>query len=73
MFRVAIGIREATLFHRVCRAQSSWLTQLIDFFDVIDYPISGYEPSTVLCEMHVHLWDCSVDYRCFIFYVHLTF
>lgn len=65
MFLVAIGIREATLIHKVCSEQNSWFTQLIDFFDVTDYPIAGYDPNTVLSEINVHLWNCSVDYRYF--------
>lgn len=28
-----------------------------------DYPIQGYTPLTNIMEMHLHLWDCSVDYR----------
>lgn len=28
-----------------------------------DYPIQGYTPLTNITEMHLHLWDCSVDYR----------
>lgn len=63
MIKVAIGIREATLRHKVCNGPSSWFAQLIDFFDVTDYPIAGYDPSSVLSEINVHLWNCSVDYR----------
>ncbi|KAK6635316.1 hypothetical protein RUM44_000567 [Polyplax serrata] len=62
-FRVAIGIREATLRHKVCKGPNSWFTQLVDFFDVTDYPIAGYDPCSVLSEINVHLWNCSVDYR----------
>lgn len=32
-----------------------WLAQ--------DYPIQGYTPLKNITEMHLHLWDCSVDYR----------
>lgn len=28
-----------------------------------DYPIQGYTPLTNIMEMHLHLWDCSIDYR----------
>lgn len=28
-----------------------------------DYPIEGYTPLTNIMEMHLHLWDCSIDYR----------
>lgn len=32
-------------------------------FNFQDYPIHGYTPLTNITEMHLHLWDCSVDYR----------
>ncbi|KAL0269663.1 UNVERIFIED_CONTAM: hypothetical protein PYX00_007315 [Menopon gallinae] len=63
MFRVAAGIRNATLRHIVCKGQTSWFTQLIDFFDVDNYPIAGHEPCSILTEINVHLWNCCVDYR----------
>lgn len=61
--RVACGIRGATLQHRVTSSSRSWFTQLLDFFDVFDYPVAGYEPLHIITELHQHLWDCAVDYR----------
>lgn len=61
--RVAVGVRLATLRHRMCAEPNSWFTQMIDFFDVLDYPIAGYNPMAVLTEFHLHLWDCAIDYR----------
>ncbi|XP_012255190.2 autophagy-related protein 2 homolog A [Athalia rosae] len=62
-FRVAVGIRNATLRHRMSSSQASWFTQLTDCLDVVDHPLAGYSPPGVLTELHLHLWDCSVDYR----------
>ncbi|XP_015584958.1 autophagy-related protein 2 homolog B [Cephus cinctus] len=62
-FRVAVGIRNATLRHRMCASQASWFTQLTDCFEVSDHPVAGYSPPGVLTELHLHLWDCAVDYR----------
>lgn len=62
-FRVAIGIRNATLRHRMSAPQSSWFSQLTDCLDVTDHPIAGYSPPGVLTELHLHLWDCAVAYR----------
>lgn len=61
--RVAVGLKMGTLKHRSCAEPNSWFTQLIDFFDVLDYPIAGYTPMSVLTEFHLHLWDCAIDYR----------
>lgn len=62
-FRVAIGMRNATLRHRMCSNATAWYTQLIDCLDVADYPVPGYVPPGVLTELHLHLWDCAIDYR----------
>ncbi|XP_032665002.1 autophagy-related protein 2 homolog A isoform X2 [Odontomachus brunneus] len=62
-FRVAVGMRNATLRHRMCSHATAWYTQLIDCLDVADYPVPGYAPPGVLTELHLHLWDCAVDYR----------
>ncbi|XP_049877954.1 autophagy-related protein 2 homolog A isoform X2 [Pectinophora gossypiella] len=59
---IALGIEQATLRHRGDKG-IAWLTQLMDVIDVLDYPVPGYTPSTVLSELHVHLWDCAIDYR----------
>ncbi|KAK7872956.1 hypothetical protein R5R35_004266 [Gryllus longicercus] len=62
-FRVAAGLRGATLRHRMGPSPHSWFTQFVDFFDVIDYPIAGYDPPGVITELQLHLWSCAVDYR----------
>nr|CAD7434456.1 unnamed protein product [Timema monikensis] len=62
-FRVAAGVRGATLRHRMCASNHSWFTQVMDFFDVMDYPVAGYNPPGVITELHMHFWDCAVDYR----------
>ncbi|XP_059053209.1 autophagy-related protein 2 homolog A isoform X2 [Achroia grisella] len=59
---IALGIEQATLRHRGDKS-IAWLTQLMDVIDVLDYPVPGYTPSIVLSELHVHVWDCAVDYR----------
>ncbi|XP_063242394.1 autophagy-related protein 2 homolog A [Bacillus rossius redtenbacheri] len=62
-FRVAAGLRGSTLRHRMCVSSHSWFTQLLDFFDVMDYPVAGYDPPGVITELHLHFWDCAIDYR----------
>lgn len=61
--RVALGLNKATLKHRMCLGSNTWISQLIDFFNVVDYAIPGYNAKDVLTELHVHLWDCAIDYR----------
>lgn len=61
--RVACGINCATLRHYVSLSEHSWLTQLMDFFDVVDYPVKGYDSPQALTELHFNLEECAVDYR----------
>lgn len=61
--KITAGIQKATLRHNPALSQHTWLNQLIDFLDVIDYPIEGYKPFGIVTEIQVHLWDCAIDYR----------
>nr|CAI5847822.1 unnamed protein product [Callosobruchus analis] len=61
--QIAIGLNKSTLRHRICNEPNSWITHLIDFFKVHDYPIKSYHSKDVLTELHLHLWDCAIDYR----------
>ncbi|XP_072742677.1 autophagy-related protein 2 homolog B [Anoplolepis gracilipes] len=62
-FRVAISISNATLRHRMCATATTWFTEFLDCLDVADHPVAGYTPPGVLTELHLHLWDCAIDYR----------
>ncbi|XP_011343662.1 autophagy-related protein 2 homolog B isoform X2 [Ooceraea biroi] len=62
-FRVAMSISNATLRHRMCSAATTWFTEMMDCLDVADHPVAGYTPPGVLTELHLHLWDCAIDYR----------
>jgi len=53
----------ATLKHNSSLPEHLWLTQLMDMFDVKEDIVPGYSPYTIITELHLHLWDCSVDYR----------
>ncbi|KAJ8924233.1 hypothetical protein NQ315_007024 [Exocentrus adspersus] len=61
--QISLGINKATLKHRMCNEPNTWISQLLDFFNAQDYPIPGYQAKDVLIELHLHLWDCSIDYR----------
>ncbi|XP_076267231.1 autophagy-related 2 isoform X1 [Rhynchophorus ferrugineus] len=62
---VSLGLNKATLRHRMSKDSDMWILQLIDFFNVQDYPIPGYIAKDVLTELHFNLWDCAIDYRPF--------
>uniref|UniRef100_T1I444 Autophagy-related protein 2 n=5 Tax=Rhodnius TaxID=13248 RepID=T1I444_RHOPR len=61
--RVACSLSGATLRHRVARHHQSWLSHLMDFFDVVDYPVKGYESPQFITELYLHIWDSAIDYR----------
>ncbi|XP_062863124.1 autophagy-related protein 2 homolog B isoform X2 [Trichomycterus rosablanca] len=62
-FLIAVGVRGATLQHRVVPSSLGWYDQLVDFLNVTDEPVLGYTPPSYLTTFHLHLWSCSLDYR----------
>ncbi|XP_026875391.2 autophagy-related protein 2 homolog B isoform X2 [Electrophorus electricus] len=62
-FLIAVGIRGATLQHRVVPSSLGWYDQIVDFLNVSDEPVLGYTPPTSVTTLHLHLWSCSLDYR----------
>ncbi|XP_023684208.2 autophagy-related protein 2 homolog B isoform X3 [Paramormyrops kingsleyae] len=62
-FLIAVGVRGATLQHRVVPASLGWYDQIVDFLNVSDEPVLGYTPPTSVTTFHLHLWSCSLDYR----------
>ncbi|XP_067647283.1 autophagy-related protein 2 homolog B [Eurosta solidaginis] len=61
--RLSTGVQQTTLRYYTMLGNQFWLHQLIDFFDVLYYPIDGYVPFGVVIEMQLHLWNCAIDYR----------
>ncbi|XP_029422190.1 autophagy-related protein 2 homolog A isoform X2 [Nannospalax galili] len=62
-FLVTIRLHRATLRHYMALPEQSWHSQLLDFLDVLDDPVLGYLPPTVITILHTHLFSCAVDYR----------
>ncbi|XP_053785030.1 autophagy-related protein 2 homolog B isoform X2 [Desmodus rotundus] len=62
-FLVAVGLRGATLQHRVLPSGLSWHEQILYFLNIADEPVLGYNPPTSFTTFHVHLWSCALDYR----------
>ncbi|XP_037892435.1 autophagy-related protein 2 homolog B [Glossina fuscipes] len=61
--KITTGLKRTTLRYIPSLPMHSWLTQLLDFLDVADYPIEGYQPFNIITEMQLHLWDCAIDFR----------
>lgn len=49
--------------HRVLTTSPTWSPKLLEFLDVLDDPVLGYLPPTVITILHTHLFSCAVDYR----------
>uniref|UniRef100_G1R023 Autophagy related 2A n=1 Tax=Nomascus leucogenys TaxID=61853 RepID=G1R023_NOMLE len=62
-FLVTLRLHKATLRHYMALPEQSWHSQLLEFLDVLDDPVLGYLPPTVITILHTHLLSCSVDYR----------
>ncbi|XP_040826774.1 autophagy-related protein 2 homolog A isoform X2 [Ochotona curzoniae] len=62
-FLVTLRLHRATLRHYMALPEQSWHSQLLEFLDVLDDPVLGYLPPTVITILHTHLFSCAVDYR----------
>ncbi|XP_019501109.1 PREDICTED: autophagy-related protein 2 homolog A isoform X1 [Hipposideros armiger] len=62
-FLVTLRLHRATLRHYITLPEQSWHSQLLEFLDVLDDPVLGYLPPTVITVLHTHLFSCAVDYR----------
>ncbi|XP_029812574.1 autophagy-related protein 2 homolog A isoform X2 [Suricata suricatta] len=62
-FLVTLRLHRATLRHLMALPEQSWHSQLLEFLDVLDDPVLGYLPPTVITVLHTHLFSCAVDYR----------
>ncbi|XP_059157268.1 autophagy-related protein 2 homolog A-like [Physella acuta] len=62
-FTLALRVDGATLRHEMHRTGESWISQLIDLFDLKDFPILGYTMPKVMTEIHLQIDHCCVDYR----------
>ncbi|XP_065311944.1 autophagy-related protein 2 homolog B isoform X3 [Dermacentor albipictus] len=61
--KVAVGVSDTTLRHRMAPLRRSWVKQFVDFFDVVDEEVLGYQPLGVVTEFHLTLSSCAIDYR----------
>ncbi|XP_032478666.1 autophagy-related protein 2 homolog B isoform X4 [Phocoena sinus] len=62
-FLIAVGLKGATLQHRMLPSGFSWHEQILYFLNIADEPVLGYNPPTSFTTFHVHLWSCALDYR----------
>ncbi|XP_057199403.1 autophagy-related protein 2 homolog B isoform X3 [Triplophysa rosa] len=62
-FLIAVGMRGVTLQHKMVPSNLGWYNQIVDFLNVSDEPVLGYNPQTSVSTLHLHLWSCSLDYR----------
>ncbi|XP_060036979.1 autophagy-related protein 2 homolog B isoform X3 [Erinaceus europaeus] len=62
-FLIAVGLKGATLQHRVLPSGLSWHEQILNFLSIADEPVLGYNPPTSFTTFHIHLWSCALDYR----------
>lgn len=49
--------------HPILTTSPTWSPKLLEFLDVLDDPVLGYLPPTVITVLHTHLFSCAVDYR----------
>ncbi|XP_033110504.1 autophagy-related protein 2 homolog A-like [Anneissia japonica] len=59
----AVGVRSTTLRHYVTKPEQSWIAQVGAMFDLLDDTVPGFTFPRVVTELHVHFWECGIDYR----------
>ncbi|MEE6494448.1 hypothetical protein FKM82_017142 [Ascaphus truei] len=62
-FLIAVGLRGATLQHKVLPSELTWHEQILHFLNILDEPVLGYSPPASITTFHIHLWSCALDYR----------
>lgn len=61
---VGVGIRNTMLHLKpYANAEQFWINQLINFFDIVDYGIPGYEIPRTTTELHIHFSSSMLAYE----------
>ncbi|XP_047132306.1 autophagy-related protein 2 homolog B isoform X1 [Hydra vulgaris] len=60
---VSLSFQSGTLNYCILPSSQSWFTQIMDFLDVRDFAIQGYNPPLVITLFHLNLKSCAVDYK----------
>ncbi|CAG9531831.1 unnamed protein product [Cercopithifilaria johnstoni] len=61
---VGVGIRNTMLHLKPhTNAEQFWINQLINFFDIVDYGIPGYEVPQITTELHMHFSSSLLAYE----------
>ncbi|KAH8417293.1 hypothetical protein KR222_008007 [Zaprionus bogoriensis] len=61
--KLAFGINGAIFLHKPTYPAYNWIYQLIDFFNITEYPIEAYEPYDLVSEVQGHMWNSAIQYR----------
>ncbi|PAA46669.1 hypothetical protein BOX15_Mlig014977g1 [Macrostomum lignano] len=60
---IALLVSRAALHYRMQPRQQFWLSQLMNMFELLDYPIEGYSAPLVRTTLHVSFSDIALNYR----------
>ncbi|OQV11991.1 putative Autophagy-related protein 2-like protein A [Hypsibius exemplaris] len=61
--KVALELAGVRLHHRVTRPEDLWLTQLIEYLNLKDFPVLGYNSPSIITEFHLNISNSAMDYR----------
>lgn len=61
--KCSIALTNTTVQYYVSSPQHNCFTQLGDFFTLTDDEVPGYEPPSVITELHTHINSCSLEYK----------
>ncbi|XP_064403938.1 autophagy-related protein 2 homolog B-like isoform X2 [Halichondria panicea] len=61
--KVSVAIRDTTLQYHMTSPQQNAFKQLGEFFTLTDDEVLGYEPPSIITELHTHLHSCCLEYK----------
>ncbi|XP_037072361.1 autophagy-related protein 2 homolog B-like [Pollicipes pollicipes] len=62
-FTVAVGVDGCALRPRMLPSLERFVTQLLDMFDVVDFPVAGYDMPATVTQLHLLVTRSALDYR----------
>ncbi|XP_043221446.1 autophagy-related protein 2 homolog A-like isoform X2 [Amphibalanus amphitrite] len=62
-FTVAVGLDGCALRPRMLPSRQLFVAQLMDMFDVVDFPVAGYEMPGTVTQLHLRVADSALDFR----------
>ncbi|XP_055335170.1 autophagy-related protein 2 homolog B-like isoform X2 [Paramacrobiotus metropolitanus] len=61
--KVALELNALRMHYRVTLPDDFWLTQFIEYLNLRDFPVMGYNSPTIITEFHLSIGSSAAEYR----------